>query len=164
MADTRVMTAPIAMIKVGAQVIGLMKSLRVSESVQRGNVSGIGALLKSEVPALSWSGTVSCSFYMINLSSTGIPKAMIRDVPTVQSWIDNILLSEQKVDIAIFKKIPANFDPATCLTDGTLTPFAVIRGCFINSDGFDINEGQISGRDQQFEYLQPILFKNEVGG
>ena len=36
--------------------------------------------------------------------------------------------------------------------------FATIGQAFITSDGFDVTEGQISGHDSTFEYLDPITY------
>ena len=40
--------------------------------------------------------------------------------------------------------------------------FAKVAGAFATREGFDIQEGQISGRDGDFEYLEPVLFNDIV--
>jgi hypothetical protein len=41
---------------------------------------------------------------------------------------------------------------------GILEVFASVKGAFLTSEGFDVSEGGISGRDCQFEYTTPILY------
>jgi hypothetical protein len=155
----KTMNAPLAIIKVKGVAVGLMKNIRINETIRRGSVKGIGTLIPIELPALDWTGELSCSFYMIDLNLTGLPGGINRNAPTVQDWVDNVLLTEQAVDVVIYKKVPKAFDPVTLLTSADVKPFATIRGCFADSDSFDISESQISGRDQRFSYLTPVLSK-----
>jgi len=53
-------------------------------------------------------------------------------------------------------------DPETGLAKSQLQTFAKINGAFTTREGFDIQEGQISGRDTEFEYLEPILYNGLV--
>lgn len=153
------MTSPLAIIKVDGVAVGLMKQVRVTETMRRADVKGLGALIAVERPVLDWTGSLSSSFYHIRMDKTGIPKAMRRDVPTVQAWIDNVLLNEQGVDIVIMKKISSGIDPQTGLVTPDYEPFATVRGCFIDRESFDISEGQVSGKDQEFSYINPILIE-----
>jgi hypothetical protein len=160
MADNeKVMTAPLAVIKVNGVAIGKMKNIRVTESIQRGTVQGIGALVNSEIPALKWDGTLNCGFYTITFNKQNelFKSAILRNVNTVQEFVDTILLQEDGVTIDILKKIK-DYKNA----DGIIVPkyeiFASVVGCFPNKESFDISEGQISGRDVDFQYLNPILF------
>jgi len=36
--------------------------------------------------------------------------------------------------------------------------FATVEDAYITSDGFDLNEGQISGRDSTFEFTTPLTY------
>ena len=156
----KVLTAPLAVIKVGGVAIGKMKNIRVTENIRRGRVTGIGRLTPSEVPAIDWSGSLSAGFYSITFNNQDelIKNAILRNVGNVQEFVDTILLQEEGVQIDILKKVTDVIDPDT----GIITPeyeiFASIRGCFATKEGFDISEGQISGRDVDFEYITPILF------
>ena len=143
----RVMTAPLAIIKQGSTVIGKMKNVRITETIRRGRVSGLGELTPQELPALEWNGTLNCQFYLIDFRATGVPNANPRTVnSSAQEYIDNILLDEDGVDITIFKKEDAGTtDPTTGLINSTLTEFATIQAAFIDREGFDITEGQFSG-------------------
>lgn len=156
MAD-KVMTAPLAIIKVDNVAVGKMKSIRCTENIRRAKVVGLGALVASEYAALDWDGTLNCGFFTIDLRQSAIPKALLRTVQTVQQWEDTLLLSNSGVQIDIMRKVAD-----TQLPSGVIVPrlevFASIKGCFISRESFDISEGQISGRDVDFQYTTPILF------
>lgn len=153
----RVLTAPLAVIKVGGFPIGKMKNIRVTETIRRGRVSGIGQLTPDELPALEWTGTLNCSFYNIDFSVSQIPKSILRNMATLQDWVNTVLLQEDGVQVDIFKKVKESVGP-TGIIQAKLVPYATIKGLFMDREAFDIAEGQISGRDQDFTYLFPILF------
>lgn len=155
----KVMTAPLAIIKVGGVPIGKMKNIRVTENIQRGKTIGIGRLTPDELPALSWSGSLTCAFYTIRLDKQNelLKTGLLRNVNSLQEFVNTVLLQEDGVDIDILKKVKDHINP-----NGSIEPryeiFGTIRGGFQTRDGFDISEGQISGRDAGFDYLNPILF------
>jgi hypothetical protein len=155
---SKVLTAPLAVIKVQGITVGLMKNIRCTETMRRGRVSGIGELTASELPALEWNGTLSCQFYTIKFDETGIPNALKRKAPSLQAFIDNVLLQEDGVDITIFKKVKDAVDPTTGLISSDLEEYATISGCFVDRESFDVSEGQISGQDQDFTYITPIIY------
>lgn len=154
----KVLTAPLALIKVNGITVGKMKNIRVTETFRRGRVSGIGELTAQEVPALEWNGTMTCSFYEVNFNTTGMPDGVKRTTDSLSAFVDNVLLQEDGIDIVIFKKVKDVIDPNTGLIRGKHKVHASIQGCFADREGMDINEGQISGHDQDFTYLKPILF------
>lgn len=154
----KVLTAPLALIKVNGVTVGKMKNLRITETFRRGRVSGIGELTAQEVPALEWNGTLTSEFYEIKFDVTGIPGAVKRKAPSIQEFVDNVLLQENGVDIVIFKKVQDFIDPNTGLIRSKLREHATVNGAFIDREGMDISEGQISGHNQDFTYLDPILF------
>lgn len=154
----KVLTAPLALIKVGGVTVGKMRNLRITETFRRGRVSGIGELTAQEVPALEWNGTLTCGFYEIEFRNTGLPEGIRRHAGSEEKFVDNILLQEEGVTLVIFKKVSDGVDDETGLINSTLQEHASIRGCFIDREGMDINEGQISGHDQDFTYLNPILY------
>jgi len=156
----KVMTAPLAVIKVNGIAVGKMKNIRVNESIQRGSVQGIGELTNSELPALKWSGTLSCGFYTITFNNQDelIKQALLRNVSNLQQFVDTVLLQENGVQIDIMKKVKDYRDPNTGIIYPKFEIFASVRGCFATKESFDISEGQISGRDVDFEYLTPILY------
>lgn len=155
----KVLTAPLAIIKVDGVAVGKMKNIRIQENIRRGRVSGLGQLTPDELPALEWSGTLSCGFYNITFDKSQLPKAIIRKVNTLDEFVDTVLLQENGVQVDIMKKVSASpADPVTGIIPSQLEIFASIKGAFITREGFDIQEGQISGKDADFEYTTPVLY------
>lgn len=162
---SQVLTGALAIIKINGKPIGKMKNIRVSERINRGRVSGIGELTPQELPALQWDGTVSCSFYSIEWENDGVAGVegnpaigVTRVAGSVPEWVEGLILQEQGVDLDIFKKVQDAVDPVTgLLKSNNPKPFARIEGMFLDGDNFDIAENQISGRDQSFQYINPII-------
>jgi|TARA_R110000787_G_scaffold10111_17_gene34720 hypothetical protein len=150
-----VLTAPLAVIEKDGQRIGLMTTVEASETIGRAEVQGIGKLTLSEVPATTWRGRVTCAQMMIDLNSSGIPDAVKRDVSSIQQWVDNVLLQEEGIDLVLLKRAKIGQNP-----DGNILAeyeeIGVIKNMFLTSDSFNISEGQISGRNQEFVYTTPI--------
>ena len=156
MAD-KVMTAPLGIIKVNGLAIGKVRNLRCTESIRLGSVVGIGTLLSSEAPVLGWSGSASCGSFLIDFSKPVFPGSELRKVQTPQEWEDTILLSNYGIQIDILRKVKDVMLPTGVIVP-KLEVFASIKGAFMQRESFDISEGQISGRDTEFEYLTPILY------
>lgn len=154
----KVMTAPLAVIKVNNVVVGKMKNIRVSETIRRGRVTGLGQLAADELPALEWTGSLSCSFYCVDFSISVMAAAMVRKVASIEEWANTVLLQENGIQIDIMRKVKDTIDPATGIITPKLETFASVAGCVLSKEGFDISESQISGRDAEFEYTTPILF------
>lgn len=162
----QVLTGALAIIKLNGQPIGKMKNIRVTETINRGRVSGVGELTPQELPALQWNGTLSTSFYSIEFQSDGIAgvdgavdRGVTRTAGSVAEWVEHVILQQQGVDIDIFKKIQDAIDPVTgLLKNNDPQPFARIEGLHLDRDGFDITENGISGRDQDFTFMNPIIF------
>lgn len=149
------LTAALAVIKVTGidniqHTIGKMRNLRVTENIRRGRVVGLGEITPSEVPALEWNGTVNAGQYAIKLD-TGILYALGRNYSSTADFVQNLLFNDG-VDIAILMKAKT---PDGQFTEET---FCTIQKCHITSEGLDVSEGQIGGRDATFEYLQPIIY------
>lgn len=159
--DTKTFTAPLAIIQVNSVTIGKMKNVRITENIRRGRVAGIGRLNPTELPALDWSGSLSCSSYSINfnLLLNKVAKGMYRNLGTAEAWADAVLMEEDGLEISILKKVKdGTIDPDTGKVNTKYETFAKVTGAFASREGFDIQEGQISGKDTEFEYLEPILF------
>lgn len=155
------MTAPLAIIQINSVTVGKMKNVRITEQIRRGRVSGLGRLNPSELPALEWSGSLSCSSYSINfnLLANKIRKGTFRKAGNVDAWANAILLQEDGLEISILRKVKdGEINPDTGLVNAKYETFASVKGAFASREGFDVQEGQISGRDTEFEYLEPILF------
>lgn len=165
MEDKRVMTAPLAIIQINSVTVGKMKNVRITENIRRGRVAGVGQLNPSELPALEWQGQMSCSSYTINfnLLANKLKKGTFRNAGSLESWANAILLQEDGLEIALLRKVKdGEIDADTGLVATKYENFAKVNGAFATREGFDLQEGQISGRDTDFEYLEPILYDNVV--
>lgn len=159
------MTAPLAIIQINSVTVGKMKNIRITESIRRGRVAGIGRLNASELPALEWQGTLSCSSYTINfnLLANKLKIGTFRNVPDVETWANALLLQENGLEISILRKVKdGEIDPETGIVSTKYETFAKVGASFVTREGFDLQEGQISGRDTDFEYLEPILYNDIV--
>ena len=169
MANEPVLTGALAIIKVNGNAVGLMRNVRISESTRRVVVRGLGSIVPKEAPVVEWSGTVSCSFYEINYATSGIKDAIRRDVgvgnTTSQiasgndqtNFEDNLVLDQFGVQLDVYKKLKDIVDPATGLIIPQVKPYAIVGRCMIESDNVTIDEGNVSGRDQSFMYLDPVV-------
>lgn len=165
MEDKRVMTAPLAIIQINSVTVGKMKNVRITENIRRGRVAGVGQLNPSELPALEWQGQMSCSSYTINfnLLANKLKKGTFRNAGSLESWENAILLQEDGLEIALLRKVKdGEIDADTGLVATKYENFAKVNGAFATREGFDLQEGQISGRDTDFEYLEPILYNDVV--
>ena len=165
MAKETAMTAPLAIIQIKSVTVGKMKNVRLTENVRRGRVGGIGRMTPTELPALEWQGTLSCSAYTINfnLLLNKLKKGFYRNAGSLEAWANALLLEENGLEISILRKVKdGEIDPDTGMVNTKYETFAKVTGAFATREGFDIQEGQISGRDGDFEYLEPVLFNDIV--
>jgi len=156
----QVLTGALALIKSNGIVIGRTKSIQFSEEITRGQVVGLGELLRQEVPALGHRGTGSISSYAIDYETDGLPENFARKVESVQEFVDSLILNEEGVQLVIFKKVADFIDPTTKIVRSTPKVYATINKVFLNRKGMNINESQIAGVDQSFDFLEPIIFNN----
>lgn len=157
MAKERVMTAPLAIIKSNGVAIGKMKSLRCTETIRRQKVTGLGRLTPSEYAPTDWEGNLNCGAYLISLKKSIIPGAILRRVQTVQEWEDTLVLSTDGVQVDIMRKVLES-TAANGVKKPKIETFVSIKGAFANRESFDISEGQLGGRDADFNYSTPFLF------
>lgn len=163
--NQRTMTAPLAIVQVNGVTVGKMRNIRVTEQIRRGRVSGLGRLTAEELPALEWSGSLSCSSYTINfnLLMNKSQLGTFRNAFTVNDWANAILLQEDGLEISLLRKVKdGEIDPETGMVKTKYETFAKVNAAFATREGFDVQEGQISGRDTEFEYLEPILYNGVV--
>ena len=161
--NEKVMTAPLAIIQINSVTVGKMKNVRITENIRRGRVTGLGTLTPSELPALEWQGSLSCSSYTINfnLLANIAKKGTFRNANSLEEWANAILLQEDGLEIAILRKVKDGaIETETELVSTKYETFAKVAGAFATREGFDIQEGQISGRDTEFEYTTPILYNS----
>lgn len=165
MANERAMTAPLAIIQINSVTVGKMKNVRLTENIRRGRVGGIGRMTPSELPVLEWQGTLSCSAYTINfnLLLNKLKRGFYRNAGSLEAWANALLLEENGLEISVLRKVKdGEIDPETGMVNTKYETFAKVTGAFATREGFDIQEGQISGRDGDFEYLEPVLFNDIV--
>ncbi len=160
----KTMTAPLAIIKVqtltGPVAIGKMKDLRITETLRRGRVSGIGKLTPDELPATEWSGSLSCDFYLMDFKIEAIAGMLPRYEPgmTIEDFVNTVILEEEGIQLDIMRKEKVAKNPVTGIITSQLAIFATVKGAFITREGMNISEGQISGRNAEFEYINPIIY------
>jgi hypothetical protein len=157
--EERTLTAPIALIKVKGKVIGKMRNIEVRETFRRAPVYGIGEGTPKEIPFIQWSGNVTCGFYEVKFDKTGLPGAIRRDVASKTEFVDNLTLDSTGIDIVMMKRDIDSIDQSTGLKKGKWVEHLTVNGCFIEADGIDLSEGQISGHNQSFSYKDPVLIK-----
>ena len=163
--EKKVMTAPLAIIQINSVTVGKMKNVRITENIRRGRVTGLGTLTPSELPALEWQGSLTCSSYTINfnLLANISKKGTFRNANSLEEWANALLLQEDGLEIAILRKVKdGEIDTETGVVKSKYETFAKVSGAFATREGFDIQEGQISGRDTEFEYTTPILYNSVV--
>jgi len=163
--NERTMTAPLAIVQVNGVTIGKMRNIRVTEQIRRGRVSGLGRLTAEELPALEWSGSLSCSSYTINFNLLMNKSRLgtFRNAQTINDWANAILLQEDGLEISLLRKVKdGEIDPESGMVKTKFQTFAKVNAAFATREGFDVQEGQISGRDTEFEYLEPILYNDVV--
>ena len=163
MSNERVFTAPLAVIQINSVTVGKMKNVRITENIRRGRVSGLGRLNPEELPALEWTGSLTCSSYSINynLLANKMKLGTFRNAGTIEEWANAILMQEDGLEIAILRKVKdGEIDLETGLVSTKYETFAKVSGAFATREGFDVQEGQISGRDTEFEYTNPILYND----
>lgn len=164
--EDKALTGSIAIIKSKGKVIGKLKSWRITENITRGDVQGIGTVYSSEVPVLKYKGSLSCSMVSISYKDGIIPDAIRRGISTIASqalvgnasFEDNLVLEDQGLTIECYKKVKDAVDPTTGFIKPKVTPYVIVTSAFIESSGLDISEAAISGTDQSFTFLDPIIY------
>lgn len=156
----KVISSPMAIVKVGGQPVGKMRNIRCTETMRRARVVGLGEALPSELPLLEWSGTLTAGMFAIR-TNAGIFNAIDRSGTDVQAFIHKVLFNEG-ISLDIYIKKPLKEHPQIPQGDPPryyeLVTFASINGVVLASEGFDLADGQIGGRDGTFEYMTPILY------
>jgi hypothetical protein len=153
----KVMSAPLAIIKSNGVAIGKMRNVRCSESTPYQMVKGIGKIRGGEPVLTDWKGTLNCGAFTMDLRQSIIPGAIPRVAQTPQQWEDAMILKDQGVQLVILRKVLKTQLPSGLVTV-EYVPFVTIDNLFATREDWDITEGQVSGRNADFEYTDPILF------
>lgn len=164
MANTQTLSAPIGIIKMinpqtGQVVtIGKMKNIRVTETFRRLDIKGIGQLYPVERPIVDWSGSMTAQSVVVNLHEAGMSGAPNRETNDPERFANTLLMNEQGLQVLLYRKVRDVVNPTTGIVESILEePVAVIKDAFIDRWSFDLVEGQVMGKDQDFTYLTPIL-------
>jgi len=156
----KVISSPMAIVKVAGVAVGKMRNIRCTETMRRARVVGLGEAIPSELPLIEWSGSLTAGMFAIR-TNAGIFNAIDRSGLDVQAFIHKLLFNEGiSLEIYIKKPLPQhpNIPQGTPPKYYDLVTFATIGGVVIASEGFDLQDGQIGGRDGTFEYMTPILY------
>ena len=153
---SKVITGALALFKTRGIPIGYMRNIRTTENFQRVEVRGMGELVTQETPVVSFSGTISCDFFTISIKESAFPNALRRDFQNVKEWTEHILLDDLGVQLDIFKKVKDVIDDQGRIK-AKPEILASIPRLYIDSNSFDIADGQASGTSQSFRFLDPIL-------
>ena len=156
----KAMHGAVAIIKYRGTAIGYMKGITINENITRSNVYQLGSILPLESPATQWAGTITCDFYEINWKRSGIPQSIIRDVQSNTEFENNLVLDYDGIQIDVYKREQDVINPETKKVTAKETPYAVVRRAFITADNTNTNEGAVSGRNQSFNYLDPVIQPN----
>jgi len=152
-----VYTGAIALIRVRGTAIGHMRNFNITENFELGTVKGIGTIYTIEAPVVGHAGTGNANFYTIDYTTSPFVESIRRNMQTAQQFQDQLTLLDSSFTLDLFKKESDVVDPDTGLAVPKLSPFASVTKVIINSDGFDISEGSVSGRNISFIFLDPIL-------
>lgn len=138
--------------------IGKMKNIRVTETFRRIDVKGIGQLYPVERPVVDWSGSLTAQTTVVDLHKAGFAGAPNRATNDALKFANTLLLNEQGLQIFLYRKAANQINPNTGIVETVLEePVAVINNAFIDRWAFDLVEGQVMAKDQDFTYLTPIL-------
>lgn len=157
----KTLTAPLAIIEIGGVAVGKIKSLRVTENMQRGDVKGLGQLVSIEKPILAITCSFTASSYFVDITKLGSinnPFVKRGTSDSKEIFVNTILLRDSGVNIHIYRKVESAYDEAKGLvTETAKEKVGVIYNAYLDSQSFDINEGSISGSDLSGSYLDPII-------
>lgn len=126
--------------------IGRARNISVNSDFQRDYVYGIGNVAPEEIPLIRWQGQVSIQTYAV-LTKKAILHAFDFSVQDKDKFF-NYLLFQNGIDLLVTSKR---------LVDGTVKEFPVfsITGMFITSEGWDMAENAIWGKNGAFAILNP---------
>ena len=155
-AQNATMTAARAIIKRNGIAIGYIRTLRCTETKQRGTVMGLGEVTKRERPLLSITCTWNCDFYLIDLKTTGIPGLDNRQVQSTEQYKDTQILLAAPVDIVVYKKdVKSVVGGVVVETKNDV--LCTIKDVYLDTTSWDVSENAISMFNQSGEYTQPVI-------
>lgn len=153
-----VFTAPLATIVINNQTVGKIRSLTFNESIQRGEVVGLGEVTLQEVPILAIRCTFTADAYTIDLKKLGTVKDPFWPVDALdaKTLLQTILLGEQPVSLHVYKKTVGTSENGLVTSLGKLQRIGIAEDCYVDSRNWSIQEGNVSGKNISGRYLTPI--------
>ena len=154
-------TAPKGYIKIGNAVAGYVRNISFTENISRGSVRGLGSLTNQEVPAVALDCQFQVDQFFIDLDRPEL-KQMINRYASVEAFKNSLILGEVAFTITIYAKTINEQDKiaglVTSINESGKT-IANLSPCFINSQSFQLAEGQIAGFNVSGQYLNPVTTK-----
>lgn len=129
-----ILTGNDAIVKINGLSVGFLKSLRVNINNNVERVQAIGYRKPRGLKSLAWQGTASGEFHILRVTQEGVVSINTNDDTHADDLFD-ILVIDKKTG----KRV------------GLLTGA-------VNTDGFDLQNNEFSGREIEFELLdwQPM--------
>lgn len=156
----KTLTAPLAVIKINGYASGYMRTVRVTENIQRGEVKGISNLTLQEVPAVGYTCQLTADFFFLSLKRPEL-QALVNRSGSIQQFVNTLLLGEIPTQIHLYKKTKlTELNNLVTEVDTEGETIGVIKDFFTDSQSFDITENQVSGTNVSGRYLTPIIFNN----
>jgi len=156
----KVLTGALARVKFGGLEVGKMRNVRITENWVVNPVKGIGRISPQELATVDWNGNVTCGMYAIltkNALRQYTRNINIADIGQAASAVELFnmqALFDEGIDIELLAKVRDPDNPKT----PTLVTIAKIVGAKLTSEGLEVTENAIMGRNGSFNYLQPFLF------
>jgi hypothetical protein len=156
----KTLTAPLAVIKINGFASGFMRTVRVTETIQRGEVKGISNLTLQEVPAVGYTCQLTADFFFLSLKRPEI-QALVNRSGSVANFVNTLILGEMPIQIHMYKKTKVTeVNNLVTEVNNEGETIGVIKDFFPDSQAFDITENQISGTNISGRYLTPVVFNN----
>ena len=158
-AQSHALHGAIAVVKdIAGNIIASMQGISVDENHNRQPVYGLGRYTAYEAPAVSFSGSFTCDYFVMKLADFNpIPNAF-DNVGSLQQVTSNILLQDMGLEVFICKFIPHVGQPGIGQIQGYYETFAHITDAYLTKNSFSIRENTIVTQNQGFMTLNPIRF------
>lgn len=124
-----ILTGNDAIVKINGQAVGFMKSIRVNINNNVERIQAIGFRKPRGLKSLAWQGTASGTFHILRVPAEGVVTIDTNDDARADDLYDILI-----IDKSSGKRV------------GLLTGA-------VNTDGFNLDNNEFSGRDIEFELL-----------
>lgn len=167
MANDRVLTGAIAVVKSKGLVVASMKGITYQEQIRRTEVVGLGSIIPKEAPVVGWSASLSCEFMLVKASQSVI-QAINRKIDGAiksrasagkYSYEDNLLLEYMKgpSSVEVYSIEGQSLDPTTGNIVPKLKLLYTVPEVVIESDSIGLQEGGLGSKSQSYKCLAPAV-------